>query len=225
MKETTILFQGDSITDGLREKNKDRAWDLNHQMGHGYAFLVNARWGAQYPERHFAFINRGISGNRIADLYGRWQEDAVNLRPDVLSILVGVNDVGYTMWEQSGSGPERFGRIYQLLLDEARAANPALLPVLMEPFVMPVGDRKDTYQDWLSLLQPLQKQTRLIAERNGAIFIPLQERFNALCEVREASYWVWDGIHPTVSGHQVIADAWMEAVGPALGLTDDERKD
>ena len=222
MKETTILFQGDSITDGLREKNKDRAWDLNHQMGHGYAFLVNARWGAQYPERHFAFINRGISGNRIADLYGRWQEDAVNLRPDVLSILVGVNDVGYTMWEQSGSGPERFGRIYQLLLDEARAANPALLPVLMEPFVMPVGDRKDTYQDWLSLLQPLQKQTRLIAERNGAIFIPLQERFNALCEVREASYWVWDGIHPTVSGHQVIADAWMEAVGPALGLTDHE---
>ena len=222
MKETTILFQGDSITDGLREKNKDRAWDLNHQMGHGYAFLVNARWGAQYPERHFAFINRGISGNRIADLYGRWQEDAVNLRPDVLSILVGVNDVGYTMWEQSGSGPERFGRIYQLLLDEARAANPALLPVLMEPFVMPVGDRKDTYQDWLSLLQPLQEQTRLIAERNGAIFIPLQERFNALCQVREASYWVWDGIHPTVSGHQVIADAWMEAVGPALGLTDHE---
>ena len=222
MKETTILFQGDSITDGLREKNKDRAWDLNHQMGHGYAFLVNARWGAQYPERHFAFINRGISGNRIADLYGRWQEDAVNLRPDVLSILVGVNDVGYTMWEQSGSGPERFGRIYQLLLDEARAANPALLPVLMEPFVMPVGDRKDTYQDWLSLLQPLQEQTRLIAERNGAIFIPLQERFNALCEVREASYWVWDGIHPTVCGHQVIADAWMEAVGPALGLTDHE---
>ena len=57
------------------------------------------------------------------------------------------------------------------------------------------------------------------------IFIPLQERFNALCQVREASYWVWDGIHPTVSGHQVIADAWMEAVGPALGLTDHERKD
>ena len=146
MKDTTILFQGDSITDGLREKNKERAWDLNHQMGHGYAFLVNARWGAQYPERRLAFINRGISGNRIADLYGRWQEDTVNLRPDVLSILVGINDVGFTMWEQSGSGPERFGRIYQLLLDEARAANPALLPVLMEPFVMPVGDRKDTYQ-------------------------------------------------------------------------------
>lgn len=219
MKDTTILFQGDSITDGLREKNRDRAWDLNHQMGHGYAFLVNARWGAQYPERRFAFINRGISGNRIADLYGRWQEDAVNLRPDVLSILVGINDVGFTMWEQSGSGPERFGRIYQLLLDEARAANPALLMVLMEPFVMPVGDRKDTYQDWLSLLRPLQEQTRLIAERNGAIFIPLQERFERLCRVREASYWVWDGIHPTVSGHQVIADAWMEAVGPALGLS------
>ena len=225
MKDTTILFQGDSITDGLREKNRDRAWDLNHQMGHGYAFLVNARWGAQYPERRLAFINRGISGNRIADLYGRWQEDAVNLRPDVLSILVGINDAAFTLWEQSGSGPERFGRIYQLLLDEARAANPALLPVLMEPFVMPVGDRKDTYQDWLSLLRPLQEQTRLIAERNGAIFIPLQERFNALCQVREASYWVWDGIHPTVSGHQVIADAWMEAVGPALGLTDHERKD
>ena len=218
MADTIILFQGDSITDGLREKRPDRAWDLNHQMGHGYAFLVNAAWGAQYPERDFAFINRGISGNRIADLYGRWQEDAVNLRPDVLSILVGINDAAYTLWEHSGSGPERFGRIYQLMLDEAREANPSLIPVLMEPFVMPVGERKDTYQDWLALLQPLQAQTRRIAERNGAIFIPLQERFNALCRLREASYWVWDGIHPTVCGHQVIARAWMDAVGPALGL-------
>ena len=167
MAGTTILFQGDSITDGLREKRPDRAWDLNHQMGHGYAFLVNAVWGAQYPERDFAFINRGISGNRIADLYGRWQEDAVNLRPDVLSILVGINDAAYTLWEHSGSGPERFGRIYQMMLDEARAANPSLIPVLMEPFVMPVGERKDTYQDWLALLQPLQAQTRRVAERNG----------------------------------------------------------
>ncbi|MGN1019963.1 MAG: SGNH/GDSL hydrolase family protein, partial [Aristaeellaceae bacterium] len=200
MAGTTILFQGDSITDGLREKNRDRAWDLNHQMGHGYAFLVNARWGAQYPERDFAFINRGISGNRIADLYGRWQEDAVNLRPDVLSILVGINDAACTLWENSGSGPERFGRICQLLLDEARAANPDLLVVLMEPFVLPVGDRKEAYDQWLSLLRPLQAQIRRAAERNGAIFIPLQERFERLCHLREAAYWVWDGIHPTVSG-------------------------
>ena len=125
-KETVILFQGDSITDGKRLRGKENEWDLNHQMGHGYAFVVNALLGSRYPERNLKFINRGISGNRVADLYGRWKEDTLNLHPDVLSILVGINDCGSTIYEDAGSDPDRFEKIYQLLIDEAKEQNPDL---------------------------------------------------------------------------------------------------
>lgn len=92
-------------------------------MGHGYAFVVNALLGSRYPERNLKFINRGISGNRVADLYGRWKEDTLNLHPDVLSILVGINDCGSTIYEDAGSDPDRFEKIYQLLIDEAKEQN------------------------------------------------------------------------------------------------------
>lgn len=217
-KETVILFQGDSITDGKRLCGKENEWDLNHQMGHGYAFVVNALLGSRYPERNLKFINRGISGNRVADLYGRWKEDTLNLHPDVLSILVGINDCGSTIYENAGSDPDRFEKIYQLLIDEAKKQNPDLLLVLCEPFLLPVGERKEHFKEWNDLMKPLQEKTRLLAERNKTIFVPLQGKFNQLCEIREPDYWVWDGVHPTVCGHQILADEWMKAVCPRLGF-------
>ena len=129
-----ILFQGDSITDGNRYKDKASAWDLNHQIGHAYPYVIAATLGARYPDRRFEFTNRGVSGNNIVQLYGRWQEDALLIRPDVLSVLVGVNDQGET-----GSDPARYERVYRLLLQEARSANPEMALVVMEPFILPVG--------------------------------------------------------------------------------------
>ena len=190
----------------------------DHQMGHGYAFVVNALLGSRYPERNLKFINRGISGNRVADLYGRWKEDTLNLHPDVLSILVGINDCGSTIYENAGSDPDRFEKIYQLLIDEAKEQNPDLLLVLCEPFLLPVGERKEHFKKWNDLMKPLQEKTRLLAERNKTIFVPLQDKFNQLCEIREPDYWVWDGVHPTVCGHQILANEWMKAVCPRLGL-------
>src|SRR3954447_2755189 len=116
---STILFQGDSITDGNR--GRDNA--LNHIFGHGYVHLIASRLGADYPERQLAFINRGISGNRVVDLYARWQEDTLNLKPDVLSILVGVNDVYMQLANGSGVSAAKFERVYSLLLEEAKTAN------------------------------------------------------------------------------------------------------
>lgn len=215
-KETVILFQGDSITDGGRLRDKKHAWDLNHQIGHCYAYLISARLGADYPKAHLTFYDRGVSGNRIADLYGRWKEDTLNLHPDILSILVGINDCGSTISEQAGSDPVRFAKIYQLLLEETKNENPDVKIVLMEPFILPVGDRKTHYEQWNSLIAPLQEATQRIAEKNNAVFVPLQERFRTLCELREPEYWVWDGVHPTVSGHQVIADEWLRYAGGLL---------
>src|SRR5580693_2752855 len=85
-----ILFQGDSITDG----NRGRSLDPNHILGHGYAFIIAAKFGAAFPEANLEFFNRGVSGNTVLDLEKRWQKDTLDLRPDVLSILIGVNDRG-----------------------------------------------------------------------------------------------------------------------------------
>ena len=204
-----ILFQGDSITDGNRLR--DNEWDLNHQMGHGYAYIVNSTLGARYPEKQLKFINRGISGNRVSDLYARWIEDTLNINPDILSILVGINDCEQLRFYGKGSDAVRFEKIYRLLLDDARAKNPDVKLVLMEPFALPVGDdRRDSYPELSAMLKGYQEATRRVAEDYGAIFIPLQEKFNELSEKYSPEYWCWDGIHPTVCGHQIIADEWMD---------------
>ena len=91
-KGTLILFTGDSITDGNRYKKKEQEWDLNHQMGHSYAYIINGVLGCQHPEKQFRFKNKGVSGNRIIDLYARIDQDLLAIEPDILSILVGVND-------------------------------------------------------------------------------------------------------------------------------------
>ena len=205
----TILFQGDSITDGARMKDCD--WDLNHQMGHGYAYIVNSTLGAKYPEKNLKFINKGISGNRVADLYARWLEDTINIKPDILSILVGINDCEQLRFYGRGSDAVRFEKVYRMLVEEVLANKPDTKIVLMEPFGLPVGDdRKDSFPEMYDMLKGYQKATERVAEGYGAIFVPLQEKFFELSEKCSPDYWSWDGIHPTVCGHGVIAEEWMK---------------
>lgn len=101
-----ILFQGDSITDGNRLR--DNEWDLNHQMGHGYAYIVNSTLGTKYPEKNLKFVNKGISGNKISDLSARWREDTLRIKPDILSILIGINDCEQVRLGGNGSDAVRF---------------------------------------------------------------------------------------------------------------------
>lgn len=205
-----ILFQGDSITDGNRLKGKENEWDLNNHMGHGYAYIINGILGNAHLDKNLKFYNRGISGNRISDLYGRWKEDCINLSPDILSILIGINDGYFDIKENSGSDPERFQNIYKLLLDEVRANKPDIQFVLCEPFVLPVGWPHEDYSLWRTKLAGLQEKVREVAEEYQAVFVPLQKLFDELCELKEPEYWSWDGIHPTVCGHYVIAEQWMK---------------
>jgi len=206
-----IVFQGDSITDGNRTKDSRNFWDLNHYLGHGYAQMVAARLGADYPDKDFKCHNRGISGNRILDMYARWREDAICLLPDTISILIGVNDCGAEITNNSGSRADKYERIYRMMLDETRTALPGVKLVLMEPFVLPAGPVAEKYAKWQELLHPIQQTLPVIADDYGAAYVPLQERFNRLCKVREASYWLWDGVHPTAAGHEVIARQWVKA--------------
>lgn len=204
-----FLFQGDSITDGARGRKLD---DLNHVLGHGYAYLLSSRLGFEHPEKNLTFHNRGISGHRIVDLYARWQEDTLNLKPDLLSILIGVNDVNAGIHYASGVPPKKFDRTYRLLLDDVREENPDVALVLMEPFVLEAGfvaEHWDRYREGTAELSVLAQG---IAKDYGAIFVPLQKRFDEAAKIPDVRYWLWDGVHPTWAGHELIARAWMEAV-------------
>ena len=195
-----ILFQGDSITDG----NRGRSADPNHILGHGYCFIIAAKFGALYPERKLTFMNRGNSGNKVTDLAARWQKDTLDLKPDVLSIMIGIND--------SGNVPlDEYEQIYDKLLSDARAANPNLRLVLCEPFYLP----KDGNMDGDARGKDVKLRQAIVAKlaaKHHAALVKLQHVFDDACKRAPAPYWIWDAVHPTYSGHQLIADEWIKTV-------------
>ena len=190
-----ILFQGDSITDG----NRGRSQDPNHILGHGYVFVIAARHGAAFPEAQLDFINRGVSGNTVLELQRRWKADVLDLKPDVLSVLIGVNDKG------RGVPMDKYEEVYDQLLTEAREANPDLKIVLGEPFLKPTGQPNEDILNRQRIVERLAKKHR-------AALVRYQQAFDEAAKRAPADYWVWDSVHPTYRGHQVMADAWERAV-------------
>ena len=202
---TRILFQGDSITD----MNRGRTADPNHILGHSYAFLIAAKYGAMLPERHLTFINRGVSGNKVSDLAARWQKDTLDLQPDILSILIGVNDASH------GVPAEEYEQEYDKLLADTVAARPGIRLILCEPFTLPVGKKKDAWDTWWPDMQKRQQIVARLAEKYHAPLVHLQKVFDAACKRAPADYWIWDGVHPTYSGQQLVADEWVRVAQQA----------
>ena len=204
-----ILFQGDSITDG----NRGRDNDPNHIMGHGYAFSIVSRIGADHPEKSYLFYNRGISGNKIIDLESRWQTETIDLKPDILSILIGVNDSTsvITGWEPVVS-LERYEETYNKLLERTKLIYPDILFVLGEPFILKGSRVNDHWEAFQKDIQQRQIIVRKLAEKYNAVFVPFQEVFNRACEKAPYDYWIWDGVHPTVPGHELMAREWINQV-------------
>ena len=205
-----ILFQGDSITDAGRSRERD------DDTGRGYPTLVMGRLGYDEPGK-YCFLNRGVSGNRIVDLYARIKVDLINIKPDVLSILIGVNDAWHEVNHQNGVSTEKYELIYDMLLREVKEALPGLQVMILEPFILPGTATKNTKErperwQWLYEEVSLRAQAaRREAQRNCACFVPLQERFWCANDQVSADYWVTDGVHPTAMGHELIARAWLEA--------------
>lgn len=197
-----ILFQGDSITDG----NRGRSKDPNHILGHGYQAEISARFGADLAERHLVFMNRGISGNKVSDLTNRWQKDTIDLKPDVLSILIGVNDLNF------GVSAEQYEQQYDQLLADTTNALPNVKLVLGEPFGLPVGGKKDVWEKYCADLAVRQAIVAKLGEKYHAPVVHYQKMFDAATNRVSADYWIWDGVHPTYSGHQLMADEWVRTV-------------
>jgi lysophospholipase L1-like esterase len=204
-----ILFQGDSITDGNRGRNEDP----NHIMGHGYAFSIASRIGADYPEKRYRFYNRGISGNKVTDLEQRWQKDTLDLKPDVLSILVGVNDANSVIFNRQPSvSVEEYEKVYKALIEETKALFPEIILVLCEPFVLRVGRMNEKWDTSYSDILKRQQVVRKLSQKYDTVFVGFQEVFNKACEKISCDYWIWDGVHPTVPGHELMAREWLKQV-------------
>jgi lysophospholipase L1-like esterase len=204
--EARILFQGDSITDG----NRGRSADPNHILGHGYQFIVAAKQGAAFAEHKLEFSNRGISGNTVLDLEKRWQKDTLDLKPTVLSILIGVND------NSRGVTLEQYEQTYDKLLAATQTALPKIKFVLCEPFTLATPG-KERPAAWNEELAKRGLIVAKLAQKYDAAFVPFQQAFHDATKRAPAAYWIWDSVHPTYAGHQIMADAWESAVRTKWG--------
>lgn len=211
MELKTILFQGDSITDADRSRTEDLA------IGRGYPNMVAGHLGAAYPYQ-FCFINRGISGNRIVDLYARSKMDIINLKPDYMSILIGINDVWHELFDRNGVSAGKFELVYGLLIEELLRELPNLKLMLLEPFVLP-GSATSSDEENPGRWEYFRAETDLrrevvkrLADEYNLAFVPLQDKFNAVnADAPTDGYWLADGVHPTSAGHELIKQAWLEA--------------
>ena len=204
-----ILFQGDSITDWGRDRN-----DF-YGMGNGYPSLVKASLGHDNPGE-YEFINRGISGNRIVDLYARIKADFINLKPDYASIYIGVNDAWHEINSQNGVDTEKFEKIYSMLIEEIKTALPEIKLFIIAPYVVEgiktcdteeMPDRLERFKRDVAEKAAVAKK---IAEEYGLPCIELQPAFDKALEKAPSEYWVRDGVHPTETGHEIIKRLWLE---------------
>jgi lysophospholipase L1-like esterase len=201
-----ILFIGDSITDGGRARTGN---DYNHTMGQSYPFLLSAQLGYRFAERNLTFLNRGISGNQVLDLEKRWKTDVLDLKPDVLSILIGINDTFFS----KGETFEQFEPTYDKLIADTLAALPGVRIILGEPFLLPVGKFKDNFPSQLAELKKRQDAAARLAAKYHLPLIRYQQAYDAACKRAPADHWCWDGIHPHYAGHALMAEEWLKTVG------------
>ena len=203
----TFLFQGDSITDA----NRDDENNFNFGLGCGYALLLASEIEKK-NKGEIKFINRGNSGDRITDVYARIKEDIINLNPDFMSILIGVNDVSHELTMNCGVSPKKFRMIYELLIEEIVEALPEIKIFILEPFIMKGTATEKLWSEFNSEVRKMAEVSRQVAEKYNFVFVPLQDKFDELSSDGDTGYWSVDGVHPTSAGHQVIKEELQKVV-------------
>lgn len=200
-----VLFQGDSVTDCGR--HRENLYDL----GTGYPLIISSLLMHKLCGMNVRFINKGISGNRVCDLVERWQEDCMDLKPTVVSILIGINDTWRNFDSNDETTTEAFEAGYRKILDDTKKLTDRI--ILMEPFVHPYPDDRKA---WRADLDPKIQVVRKLAKEYGAILVPTDGAVNAGFVAAPEKYYSEDGVHPTYAGHGLVAEAWCKAVGIEL---------
>jgi lysophospholipase L1-like esterase len=198
-----ILFIGDSITDCRRDK------DIPDTLGMGFAGMVAGRLGMDHPELNLHFLNRGISGDRTCDLQARWDKDCIDLKPDWVSILVGVNNTWRRYDSNDPTPDDVFEAEYRGLLERLDRETDARL-ILCSPFLVPVDPAVKAMREDLD---PKISIIRRLAGETGAVWVDFDAAFVAACHRHIPSYWAPDGVHPAVAGHALMAETWIGVVG------------
>ena len=210
MPAGNLLFQGDSITDAGRDRERTAPND-SRGMGRGYPSSIASELLSSRAQDGLRVYNRGISGNKVPDLAARWQADTLNLRPDILSILVGVNDIWHKLNGRYDGTVEDYEKGYNALIARTRKAMPYTRVVVCEPFVLRCGAVTDA---WFPEFDLRRAAARRVAQTAGADWVPFQSMFDDVLKHAEPSYWAADGVHPTLAGHALMAKTWLDVVKP-----------
>jgi lysophospholipase L1-like esterase len=208
-KNDVILFQGDSITDASRSREQAGAANDPSAMGSGYAWLAAAALLVDHAKDDLKIYNRGVSGNKVFQLADRWQADCLDLKPNLLSILIGVNDIWHKLTGKYDGTVEIYERDYRALLERTRKALPKVKLVICEPFVLRCGSVNDK---WFPEFDTYRVAARRVAESFHARFIPFQSMFDEAIKHAPPEHWARDGVHPTPSGASLMAHEWLRFV-------------
>jgi lysophospholipase L1-like esterase len=203
-----LLFQGDSITDAGRNR-KSTAPNDSGGFGRGYPYLISAYLLATHPEADLQCYNRGISGNKVPDLEARWQKDTMDLKPDVLSILIGVNDIWHKLGGRYNGTVDDYEQGFTKLLQWTKKELPGTKLVICEPFVLRCGAVNDT---WFPEFDQRRAAAKRVADAADTIWVPFQSMFDDAVKLAKPEYWARDGVHPTMAGHALMARFWLEKV-------------
>jgi lysophospholipase L1-like esterase len=212
-KNDLILFQGDSITDAGRSRDKEKTTTPNTQpgLGNGYAWLAAAELLVDRPDDGLKILNRGISGHKVFQLAERWQADCLDLEPTVLSILIGVNDIWHSLEPKLGykGTVEIYERDYLALIERTKKALPKVKLVICEPFVLRCGAVNDK---WFPEFDRYRAASKRVAEIQHATFVPFQTMFDEAVKYAPPEHWAADGVHPSPTGASLMAYFWSKAV-------------
>jgi lysophospholipase L1-like esterase len=208
-QNSRILFQGDSITDAGRDRTSPGPNTAN-SLGRGYALLASAALLQKFPAKNLQCFNRGISGNKVFQLAERWEDDCLDLEPDILSILIGVNDFWHMMKHGYEGTIETYQNDFTALLERTKSALPDVKLIIGEPFALNEGTAID--DDWFPAFGEYQQAAKTIADNFDAVFIPYQHLFEEASGQVNATYWSADGVHPSLAGSELMAQAWIDAL-------------
>lgn len=198
-----ILFFGDSITDASRDRNAAQA----SKYGAGFVMQIAGRLFEKSPV-DYDIVNRGISGNRIVDLYARIKADVWNEKPDVISILIGVNDIWHEISVQNGVDVPRFEKVYRMLIEDTKKVLPDTKIIICEPFCLH-GSATDEHYDKFSEVKDYAKVAKNLAAEFGLYFLPLQKSLDDAAAKYTPDTFLFDGVHPTIQGSVLLANEWI----------------
>lgn len=208
-KGDVILFQGDSITDAGRAKDKTDAANDQAAMGSGYAWLAGSELLVGRPNDGLRMYNRGISGNKVYQLAERWDKDCLELKPNLLSILIGVNDIWHTLNGNYKGTVEIYERDYRALLGRTRKALPKVKLVVCEPFVLRCGA---VNEKWFPEFDQYRAAAKRVADAFKTTFVPFQAMFDQAVKYAPPNHWAGDGVHPSAAGASMMAYFWLRTV-------------